>query len=149
MIIEMQEGNANTELSFQRCLRFAVSYYLMPDGLSDSNFQILKVNVIPAECQKFADSQAGCRVEQCQGALSDGQLAQEQLEFAQFENVRNFLSLRALTNELDRVAVNPLVTHRVMKESTHEVPNLRFCSLRPLDAAKPLLNCNRFDLINL
>ena len=88
----------------------------MPDRFGDANFQTLAVDVIPAKCQEFTDPQAGCRIEERQSALSNGKLAEEELEFAQFENVRNFLPLRAFTDELDRISFDPLVTHRVMQE---------------------------------
>src|SRR5271156_1216567 len=105
----------------------------MPDRFGDSNLQVLEVNVVPTKCQEFADPQPCCGIKERQGALSNRQLAEQKLEFAEFQNVRNFLSLRALTHELDRISFDPLVTHRVMEESTHEIPNLRLRSPRTLD----------------
>ncbi len=69
------------------------------------------------------------------------------MKFRKFENVGHSLSLRALTHELDWVAVNPLVPHCVMEDCAHEVPNLRSRAFCPLDAVQPFFNCDRLDLI--
>jgi len=50
---------------------------------------------------------------------------------------------------LDWVAINPFVAHRVLEDGTHDVPNLRFRCSRPLNAVKPLFNCDWLDLIEL
>lgn len=119
----------------------------MPDRAGDTEFKILKINIAPAQCQQLADSKAGCRVEQDQGAFPDGQLAEKKLQLREFENIGHLLPLRALADELDGVAIHPLVSHRVMEESAHEIPNLRLCSPCPLDAPQPLLNCDRLNLV--
>jgi hypothetical protein len=77
----------------------------------------------------------------------NGQLAEKKLEFRQFENVRHFLSFRALAHELDWVVVNPLVPHCVMKDCAHQIPNLRSRAFRPLDAVQPFFNGDRLYLI--
>jgi hypothetical protein len=119
----------------------------MPDRARYSKLQILEINVLPAKREQFTDPKTGCRVEESQGALSDGQLAEKELKFRKFKNVRNLLPFRALPNELDRVTINPLVSHRVMKDCAHDVPNLGFRRSRPLDAPEPLFNGHGFDLI--
>ena len=50
---------------------------------------------------------------------------------AKFEHVRHLLPFRALADELDWVAVNPLVPHRVMEDGAHEISNLRSRCLSP------------------
>src|SRR5947208_11451095 len=96
----------------------------MPDGSGHVQFQILEIHVPPAKCQKFAHSESGACIQQCQGPLSDAELAEQELDFAEFENVGNALPLCTLTNELDRISICPFVSHRVCKERTHQVPNL-------------------------
>ena len=66
-----------------------------------------------------------------------------------FQKVRNTLSLRALTNELDRVSINPLVPYCVCVERTHVIPNLGPCAFCPLDTVQPLFYCNWLYLIEL
>lgn len=58
----------------------------------------------------------------------------------------NAFSLRALTNELDRVSVRSLVAYRMTEKSTHQIPNLRSCCFRPPDPVQPLLDCHGLDL---
>ena len=118
----------------------------MPDRFGDSNFQTFEVNVVPAKRQEFTDSQTIAASRRARRALPNGQLAEKQLEFAQFENVRNFLSLRALAHELDGISINPLVTHCVTEESAHKVSNLCLRSPRSLDATQPLFYGDRLYL---
>src|SRR6202789_2364498 len=105
----------------------------MPDGLRDSDLQVLEIDVVPAQGEEFTDSEAGRRVEQNQRAFSHGEFGEKSLKFVQFEHIGNPLSFRALTNEFDRVLIRPLVPHRMTKESAHDVPNLRFRTSCPLD----------------
>ena len=114
--------------------------YLMPDRSRDAKLQILEIDIAPAKCKQFADPKSGCRVEKSQRALPDGQLAEKKLKFAKFENLRHPLPLRTLTHELDWVAVNPLVPHRVMEDCAHDISNLCSRRLRPLDAVQPFFN---------
>jgi hypothetical protein len=37
----------------------------MPDRFGDSNLQVLEVNIVPTECQEFADPQPGRGIEEC------------------------------------------------------------------------------------
>jgi hypothetical protein len=119
----------------------------MPDRSSDVQLQVLEIDITPAQRKQFADSQSGSRVEESQRALPNRQLAQEQLEFRQFEFVRHLLPFRALANEFDWVSVNPLVPHRVMEDGAHQISNLRSRCFRPLDSVQPFFNGDRLYLI--
>ena len=105
----------------------------MPDGLGDANLQVLEINVIPLQGEKFTNPKPRRHVEQNQGPIPHSELRQKSLKFMQFEDIGNPLSLRALAHELDRILIRPLVPHRVMEESAHKVPNLCFRSPRSLD----------------
>src|ERR1700679_1206279 len=98
----------------------------MPDGLRDSDLQVLEIDVVPAQAEEFTDSEAGRRAEKNKRAFSPGGFGGKALKFVQFAQIGNSLSFRALTNEFDRVLIRPLVPHRMTKESAHDVPNLRF-----------------------
>ena len=41
---------------FGRGFRLAIAHYLMPDRAGDTEFQILKVNIHPAQSKQFADA---------------------------------------------------------------------------------------------
>ena len=74
------------------------------------------------------------------------EFGEKKLKFSEFENVRNAFPLRALTHELHWIFVRPLVAHRVMVKSTHQVPNLGSCCFRPLDPVEPLFDCDGLEI---
>jgi hypothetical protein len=113
----------------------------------DIQLQVLEVDIAPAKRKQFADSKSGSCVEESQGALPNRQLAKEKLEFRQFEYVRHLLPFRALADELDWVAIDPLVPHRVMEDGTHQISNLRSRCFRQLNAVQPFFNGDRLYLI--
>jgi hypothetical protein len=91
----------------------------VPDRSSDIELQILEIDVAPAKCKQFTDPKSGCRVEKSQRALSDEQLAEEELKFEEFENLRRLLPLRTLTDEFDWIAVKPPETNEQMTMPVH------------------------------
>jgi len=76
-------------------------------------------------------------------------LLEQELDLLEFEDIWDALPLRALPHEFDRVAINPLVSHRVSKERAHQIPDLRFGSLRPLDVVEPLFDRDSLHLVEL
>src|SRR5258708_3702205 len=119
----------------------------MPDGTGHIEFKVVEIHIPPAQGQEFADAKPSSGVQQDEGPFPNTKLAEQELNFDKFENVRNALAFRALSNELDRILVRPFVSHRVSKECAHEVPNLSSCALCPLDPVQPLFDCYGLHLV--
>src|ERR1700744_3666725 len=119
----------------------------MPDRFGDLDLQKFKVNVLPFQRQEFTDPQPCCSIEKRQSALSHRKSVQQCCNFVELKNIGSPFTLCTLTNELDWVAINPFITHRVGEQSTHDVSNLCFRSLGPLDTSQPILYGDGLNLV--
>jgi hypothetical protein len=52
-------------------------------------------------------------IQQRERSFPNIELAEQELNFAKFEDIRNAPAFRALPNKLDRVSIRPFVSHRV------------------------------------
>ena len=79
-------------------------------------------------------------------AFSNRQTADQNLDFGGYQNDGGVTAFRALSNEIDWIAVKQLVSAGVVKENGHQIPDFCATAFRKGQSTKPGLNLYGSDV---
>src|SRR5438477_9666318 len=109
-----------------RRLGFARTDYSIHDGAGDEHISLRKVDVTPLQAEHLALSQSGRGCKQNQRPFSDVQVVYQRLYFTGHEDGWRLTALCTLTNEVNRIAVEQLISAGMIEENRHQVSD--FCA---------------------
>ena len=89
-----------------------------------------KIDVSPLQPEQFALPQAGGYCKKDQRSFSNAQIVHQRLDFSGQQDGWRSAALRTLTNEVDRIAVEQLVSAGMIKKNGHQIPDFGTTALR-------------------
>jgi hypothetical protein len=91
------------------------------DGSCDTDFALLKVDVVPLETEQFAHPQAGSEGQEHKSALTYTENGNKSLNFACSKYHRDCFSLCTLSYQLNWIAVTDVMSDSVIEDYAHEI----------------------------
>jgi len=113
-----------------RCLGLARSLYPVHDGAGDVHVSFRKVDVSPFKSEQLALRQAGGHCKENQRSLSNAQFVYQCLDFTGRQDDWHSPPLCTLTNEIDRIAVEQLVSAGMVEKNRHQISDFGTTALR-------------------
>src|SRR3982074_2210260 len=84
-----------------------------------------EADILPLQREEFAPPQPSANGQQHQRSFSWLQPAQELLDVLNCQDCWNLSTLRTLSNQFDRIAIEQIVPAGVIEECLHNTPQLR------------------------
>ena len=134
---------------FLRCLGLARTYYPVHDGAGDVHVSFRKVDVTPFQSEQLALPQARGHWKENQRSFSNAQFVYQCLDFTGHQDDWHSPPLCTLTNEVDRIAVEQLVSAGVIEKNRHQISDFGTTALRKRQASKSGLDLYCSDLRQL
>jgi hypothetical protein len=133
IVSPLQKSIGNKRMDRYRLLRrfgLAWTNNTVNDGSRCVHRSLGEVDVAPFQAEQLALPQACGYCQENQRPFSVAEILDQSSDFSWHPNCWCLASLRTLADEVDRTAVEQLVTASVIEQDGHQVPNLRTTALR-------------------
>src|SRR5467141_4077721 len=107
-----------------RCLGLARAGHLHHDRANHADLLAGEIDVLPLQRKQLTHSQSRTNVQKHEGALSQPERVEQQLNFGDAEDLRYPSALSTLADQSNRIAIVEIVANRVIEKNTHYISDL-------------------------